>query len=227
MLGSRLTVNAVYNRVNSVLGIEHRSLAVLFRVAKPLAWRDARGNDMTVTKPRDTTEDLRAGRDEIPRVAGGRGWRAGVRHFAAEAWRPAVDITERGDAYVVMVDIPDVKADEVEITVEDGLLTIRGRRHAGRAATGEKVHRSERGDGAFVRQLALPSSHVKADESEVSVRDGVLEIVMPRASAESSQLGVWEWEGGKLHGHEVAPARPVPASGGHPQRQPAAGRESS
>jgi HSP20 family protein len=226
---------------------------MLFRVAKPLAWRDARGNDMTVTKPRETTEDLRAGRDEIPRVAGGRGWRAGVRHFAAEAWRPAVDITERGDAYVVMVDIPDVKADEVEITVEDGLLTIRGRRHAGRAATGEKVHRSERGDGAFLRQLALPSSHVKADESEVSVRDGVLEIVVPRASAaqaglirvratataspaagaiaekaaESSQLGVWEWEGGKLHGHEVTPARPVPASGGHPPRQPAAGRGSS
>jgi HSP20 family protein len=208
---------------------------------------------MTVTKPRETTEDLRAGRDEIPRVAGGRGWRAGVRHFAAEAWRPAVDITERGDAYVVMVDIPDVKADEVEITVEDGLLTIRGRRHAGRAATGEKVHRAERGDGAFLRQLALPSSHVKADESEVSVRDGVLEIVVPKASAaqaglirvratataspaagviaekaaESSQLGVWEWEGGKLHGHEVAPARPVPASGGHPPRQPAAGRGSS
>jgi len=226
---------------------------MLFRVAKPLAWRDARGNDMTVTKPRETTEDLRAGRDEIPRVAGGRGWRAGVRHFAAEAWRPAVDITERGDAYVVMVDIPDVKADEVEITVEDGLLTIRGRRHAGRAATGEKVHRSERGDGAFLRQLALPSSHVKADESEVSVRDGVLEIVVPRASAaqaglirvpatataspaagaiaekaaESSQLGVWEWEGGKLHGHEVTPARPDPASGGHPPRQPAAGRGSS
>jgi len=208
---------------------------------------------MTVTKPRETTEDLRAGRDEIPRVAGGRGWRAGVRHFAAEAWRPAVDITERGDAYVVMVDIPDVKADEVEITVEDGLLTIRGRRHTGRAATGEKVHRSERGDGAFLRQLALPSSHVKADESEVSVRHGVLEIVVPKASAaqaglirvratataspaagviaekaaESSQLGVWEWEGGKLHGHEVAPARPVPASGGHPPRQPAAGRGSS
>jgi HSP20 family protein len=183
---------------------------------------------MTVTKPRDTTEDLRAGRDEIPRVAGGRGWRAGVRHLAAEAWRPAVDITERGDAYVVMVDIPDVKADEVEIAVEDGLLTIRGRRDAGRAATGEKVHRSERGDGAFLRQLALPSSHVRADESEVSVRDGVLEIVVPKASAaESSQLGVWEWEGGKLHSHEVAPARPVPASGGHPPRQPAAGRESS
>jgi HSP20 family protein len=214
---------------------------VLFRVAKPLAWREARGNNMTVAKPRETTEDLRAGRDEIPRVAGGRGWRAGVRHFAAEAWRPAVDITERGDAYVVMVDIPDVKADEVEITVED------------RAATGEKVHRSERGDGAFLRQLTLPSSHVKADESEVSVRDGVLEIVVPRASAaqaglirvratataspaagviaekaaESSQLGVWEWEGGKLHGHEVAPARPVPASGGHSPRQPAAGRGSS
>jgi len=208
---------------------------------------------MTVAKPRETTEDLRAGRDEIPRVAGGRGWRAGVRHFAAEAWRPAVDITERGDAYVVMVDIPDVKADEVEITVEDGLLTIRGRRHTGRAATGEKVHRSERGDGAFLRQLALPSSHVKADESEVSVRHGVLEIVVPKASAaqaglirvratataspaagvvaekaaESSQLGVWEWEGGKLHGHEVAPARPVPASGGHSPRQPAAGRGSS
>ena len=203
----------------------------------------------------DLFEDLRAAQDEMMRAARGRGWRPGQQNDAsgAAAWAPAVDISERKDAYLVTAELPGVKADEVEITVEDGLLTIRGRRHTGRAATGEKVHRSERGDGAFLRQLALPSSHVKADESEVSVRDGVLEIVVPRASAaqaglirvpatataspaagaiaekaaESSQLGVWEWEGGKLHGHEVTPARPDPASGGHPPRQPAAGRGSS
>jgi HSP20 family protein len=136
---------------------------------------------MTVTTDREVFEDLRAGQDEVPRVAGGRGWRAGVKYGGTTAWRPAIDISERADAYVVTVEIPGVTAGEVEITMEDGLLTIQGRRHAAREAAGEKIHRSERGHGVFPRSVTLPSSHVKADETEASVRDGVLEILVPKA----------------------------------------------
>ncbi len=70
----------------------------------------------------------------------------------------------------------------------DGLLTIRGERHAAREAAGEKVHRSERGYGVFLRSLALPSSHVEADETEASVRDGVLEILVPKAADAQAAL---------------------------------------
>jgi HSP20 family protein len=136
---------------------------------------------MTFTTDREVSEDLRGGQGGVPRVAGVRGWRAGVKHGATTVWRPAIDISERADAYVVTVEIPGVTAGEVEITMEDGMLTIQGERHAAREAAGEKIHRSERGHGVFRRSVTLPSSHVNADRTEASARDGVLEILVPKA----------------------------------------------
>ena len=136
---------------------------------------------MTSTTGREAFEDLRAAQDKVPRVAGGRGWRVGVKHGGTTAWRPAIDISERADAYVVTVEIPGVTAHEVEITIDDGLLTIQGRRHAARETAGDKIHRSERGHGVFRRSVTLPSSHVNADRTEASARDGVLEILVPKA----------------------------------------------
>lgn len=135
---------------------------------------------MTATS-RELRVNSRSGRDEVPRVVGGRGWRAGEKREGT-GWRPAVDISERRDAYRVTVEIPGIKAGEVEITIADGLLTIQGERHVAREAAGEKIHRSERGYGVFRRSLALPSSHVEADKTEASVRDGVLEILVPKAA---------------------------------------------
>jgi HSP20 family protein len=154
---------------------------VFFRVSGPLAWPEARENEMTVTTGREAFEDLRAAQGEVPRVAGGRGWRAGVKRRGTTAWTPAIDISERADAYLVTVEIPGVTAGEVEITMEDGLLTIQGERHAAREAAGDKIHRSERGHGAFRRSVTLPSSRVNADRAEASARDGVLEILVPKA----------------------------------------------
>lgn len=132
---------------------------------------------MTITTDRKVSEDLRGGQGGVPRVAGVRGWRAGD----SAAWRPAIDISERAGAYLVMVEIPGVTPGEVEITMEDGMLTIQGERHAPRKAAGDKIHRSERGHGVFRRLVTLPSSHVNADRTEASARDGVLEIRVPKA----------------------------------------------
>jgi HSP20 family protein len=136
---------------------------------------------MTATTSRGLPGNLHAGRGVVPRVVGGRGWQAGDKREGT-AWRPAVDLSERGDAYRVTVEIPGIKAGDVEITMADGLLTIQGERHASREAAGETMHRSERGYGVFRRSLALPSSHVEADKTEASVRDGVLEILVPKAA---------------------------------------------
>jgi HSP20 family protein len=142
---------------------------------------------MTATTRRELSGDSRAGLDDVPRVVGGRGWRAGGMREGT-AWRPAVDISERADAYRVTVEIPGIKAGEVEITVADGLLTIQGERHAARESAGEKIHRSERGYGVFRRSITLPSSNVEADKTEASVRDGVLEIVVPKAAQAQGTL---------------------------------------
>ena len=135
---------------------------------------------MTVTMEREVPEGLR--------VAGRPGRRIGQEHGATTAWRPAIDISERADAYVVTVEIPGVTVGEVEIAMEDGRLTIQGGRHAAREAAGDKIHRSERGHGAFRRSVTLPSSHVNGGRAEASARDGVLEILVPKAPEAQATL---------------------------------------
>jgi HSP20 family protein len=77
------------------------------------------------------------------------------------------------------VELPGVGIDDLEITFEDGLLTIQGERHVTRDSTDEKLHRIERRYGAFRRSITLPS-HVIADAIEASAQDGVLRILVPK-----------------------------------------------
>lgn len=136
---------------------------------------------------RELPVNPRTRRDEVPRVVGGRGWRGGEK-LEGTAWRPAVDVSERADGYRVMVEVPGIKAGDVQITIAEGLLTIKGERHAARDAAGEKIHRSERGYGVFRRSLSLPSDHVDAGRTEVSLQDGVLEILVPKAAQARATL---------------------------------------
>ncbi len=137
---------------------------------------------MTVMTSWDLFEDLRAAQDEMLRMSTGRGLRPWRNDGASgtSAWAPPVDIRERKDAYVVAAEIPGVRADDVEITFEDGLLTIQGERNFASGTDGEKVHRAERRYGTFRRSITLPS-HVQADKIEASSQDGVLHVVVPKA----------------------------------------------
>jgi HSP20 family protein len=141
---------------------------------------------MTVMTSWDLFEDLRSAQDELARQSrmpghwfGQFGQQPGAGP-ASQAWAPAVDITERQDAYLVAAELPGVGAEDVEITFQDGLLTIQGERHLAPDTAGEKVHRAERRYGAFRRSITLPS-HVRADKIEASAQDGVLLILVPKA----------------------------------------------
>jgi HSP20 family protein len=103
-----------------------------------------------------------------------------------QAWVPAVDIAERKDAYVVTAELPGVGTDDLEITFQDGLLTIQGERNPEPDITGEKVHRAERRYGAFRRSITLPQ-HVQADKIEASAQDGILHILVPKAPEAHAQ----------------------------------------
>jgi HSP20 family protein len=96
------------------------------------------------------------------------------------AWAPALDISERKDAYLVTVELPGVKMDDLQITLEDSLLTIQGERQVTNDASEQQFHRVERRYGAFRRSITLPA-HVMADAVEASLEDGVLQIVVPKA----------------------------------------------
>jgi HSP20 family protein len=141
---------------------------------------------MTVVAGWDLFEDMRDAQDELLRFnrlrAQGLG-QFGQYYGAAAAkaaWAPALDITERKDAYLVTVELPGVGIDDLEITFQDGLLTVQGERHDAHDSSEEKVHRVERRYGRFLRSITVPS-HVMADAIEASTQDGVLEILVPKA----------------------------------------------
>ena len=124
----------------------------------------------------DPFQDLLAIQDEMNQVFG----RARQGGQGGRVWAPALDISERNDAYVVTVEVPGVKADDLDITLEDGLLTIQGERQFTSESSEQQYHRVERRYGSFRRSITLPSQ-VRADAIEASFEDGVLEVVVPKA----------------------------------------------
>jgi HSP20 family protein len=104
----------------------------------------------------------------------------GERERGGRMWAPALDISERRDAYVVTVEVPGIKPEELDITLEDGLLTIQGERRFSQETSDQQWHRVERRYGSFRRSITLPSQ-VQADKIEASFENGVLEVVVPKA----------------------------------------------
>jgi HSP20 family protein len=142
---------------------------------------------MTVVAGWDLFEDMRDAQDELLRLNRMRAQRFG--QFGQQyddittkaAWAPTVDISERKDAYLVTVELAGVGMDDLEITFQDGLLTIQGERFNAHDSSVEKVHRVERRYGTFRRSITLPS-HVMADGIEATAQDGVLQILVPKAA---------------------------------------------
>ena len=138
---------------------------------------------MTVMTSWDLFDDLRAMQEEMLRMNARQAWWPGQRSdggASTATWAPVVDICERKDAYLVTAELPGVKPDDVEITFEDGLLTIQGERRSVSYVAGVKAHRVERRYGAFRRSITLPS-HVEAGKIEASAQDGVLQVLVPKA----------------------------------------------
>jgi HSP20 family protein len=132
----------------------------------------------------DPFQDLRSAQDEmaqmsptLARALGLQGQPQGS--GTATAWAPALDISERKDAYLVTAELPGVEADDLEVTLEDGLLTIQGERIFAQESSEQHFHRVERRYGAFRRSITLPA-HVMAEGIQASVDNGVLQILVPK-----------------------------------------------
>jgi HSP20 family protein len=94
-------------------------------------------------------------------------------------WTPAVDIIEEQDRYVVKADIPGVDPKDIEITIDNGVLTVKGERHSEKSSDKDGYKRYERTSGTFQRQFTLPDS-VDVDGIKASGNHGVLEVVLPK-----------------------------------------------
>jgi HSP20 family protein len=142
------------------------------------------GDQMATMMRWDPFQDLRSAQEEMaqmsPMLAQALGLLGQQQGSAtATAWAPALDISERKDAYLVTVELPGVEADDLEITMEDGLLTIQGERHFAHDSSEQQFHRVERRYGAFRRSITLPAQ-VQAEQIEASFDNGVLQILVPK-----------------------------------------------
>lgn len=105
-------------------------------------------------------------------------------------WAPALDFAERDDAVVVKVDLPGVKNDDIDISVQDGTLTIRGEKKEESEDKGEGYRYVERRYGSFQRQVALPTG-VDPDKVEANYAEGVLTVTLGKdESAKPRRIAV-------------------------------------
>jgi HSP20 family protein len=95
-------------------------------------------------------------------------------------WSPLVDIMEDEKEYLIKAELPDMKKEDVKLTVENDVLTISGERKYAKEEKGEKYHRIERAYGSFLRSFSLPED---ADGSKVSAdyKDGMLKVHLPKS----------------------------------------------
>jgi HSP20 family protein len=98
-------------------------------------------------------------------------------------WVPAVDIKEEGDKYVLHADIPGVEPEEIEVSMDSGVLTIRGERKQETKEEKENYKRIERMHGIFYRRFSLPDD---ADAEKISAKGqhGVLEVTIPKMESQ-------------------------------------------
>lgn len=104
---------------------------------------------------------------------------APVSGAGARRWTPAMDLVEQDDHYVLRADLPGVSQDDVELSLEDGVLTVAGERRAEHEERGEGFVRLERATGAFRRSLTLPEG-VDGDAITATFDNGVLEVRIPK-----------------------------------------------
>ncbi len=130
---------------------------------------------------------------------------AGEAGIAARRWVPAMDLLEQEDHYVLKADLPGLTDKDVDIEVEDRVLTVSGKRSSEHQERKDGYYRIERAGGSFSRSLTLPEG-VDPQAIEATVQHGVLEVRIPKP-AERKPTRVAIKAGGSPEVVEVEPAK--------------------
>ena len=118
--------------------------------------------------------------DLLDRLLAGQTARNGGDAVAAD-WTPAVDIKEEAERFLIHADVPGVDPKDIEISMEDGVLSLSGERKSETREDGEGWSRVERRSGRFLRRFTLPEG-TDAEGISAHGSHGVLEIVVPKAA---------------------------------------------
>lgn len=106
--------------------------------------------------------------NRLASVLGGEG-------LESTAWSPVVDIEETKNGYVIRAELPGLNKDQINVVVEDGILTLSGENNLERTVEGKTFHRVERSHGTFSRSFTLPEA-VNSESVEAKFKGGLLEI---------------------------------------------------
>ncbi len=109
----------------------------------------------------------------------GRNLNSRLRHNADNQWRPAVDIIEEKDRFLLRADVPGVDASDIDIAMDAGILTGSGVRQPDEQSDDAGIQRAERTSGRFSRRFTMPET-VDADTITAKSRNGILEVVIPK-----------------------------------------------
>ncbi len=120
--------------------------------------------------PCDPLRDLRAWQDRMERLA--------AQHGSA-AWAPPVDVYETTDRYVVTAELPGLKREDIDVSVENGRVTLRGVRRE--TVDSRQYHQVERGHGQFYRTFEFGDA-ISPDSVSADLRDGVLTITLSKVA---------------------------------------------
>lgn len=129
----------------------------------------------------DPFKDMLNLRDTMNRVFGEQGLarRGWDEELSYTTWAPKVDIYEKGGNIVLKAEVPGVSKEDVEVNIENNILTLRGERKQEKEVKEDDFYRMERYHGSFTRSFTLPRT-VDPEKIEAKYRDGVLEVTLPK-----------------------------------------------
>jgi HSP20 family protein len=97
-----------------------------------------------------------------------------------EEWIPAFDVTENEKEYIVTAELPGIETKDMDVTLSEGLLTVKGEKKQEHEEKHGNYHRVERRYGAFQRSFRIPGK-VKAEKIDAKYKDGILRLTLPKA----------------------------------------------
>src|ERR1051326_1088520 len=128
----------------------------------------------------DPFRDLRSLQEEVNRLFTGNMARSfDEEGIARGSWSPSVDIFENKEHIVLEAELPGMKREDFDLSVENNVITLRGERHFEKKDDTDNYHRVERAYGSFLRSFTLPSS-VSGEGATADYRNGVLRVVLPK-----------------------------------------------
>ena len=127
----------------------------------------------------DPFRELRSLQDEMTRLFTGMNPATGRDDMSYGSWNPSVDIFEDKENLVLEAELPGMKREDFELSIENNVLTLRGERKFEKKTEGDNYHRIERGYGSFTRSFTLPQT-VTAEGAKAEFDNGILRVLLPK-----------------------------------------------